>query len=432
MLHPSVSSQHLPSPILTAATAPAPVSGGTGCSGQCGSAPQAGSRGKSWLGSPTALSLPLPLAQTTGRSLGSPGHPAALTKAGADGAEQLPLCECSSCLCSAPGAAAAQHQLHQSSPSVLLPLPRAQHWTPAAWRSCSSSRPRLVPSSCQFPSPLSVKADVAMWMSGPAGAGGGCPGHWHGQGPRLQWGHRGHWALLVQELCLAGPWQICAARTACCPSPSRTCWLCSVSMAHPRRGSSGWQPSSMPAERSGRPWTAGCGAAGKPAHTAAGCPLEGPPPEDPLQAPPHPAVQGVDECHGEDQQAGEAGSTESGGQQATRGQPAPAPALAGAAWQHQQERGSYQDDCWEPGICLAPTLLSPAQELLLGVLALETGKVRCAHHPATASPAQPSFAAQRVLAASSHQQSHGAAAGKSSPTAAPSCTEARLWLGKAA
>lgn len=82
-------------------------------------------------------------------------------------------------------------------------------------------------------------------------------------------------------------------------------------------------------------------------------------------------------------------------------------------------------------ICLAPNLLSPPQELPLDVLALETGKVRCVHRPATASPAQPSFAAQRALAASSRQQSCGAAARKSSPTAALSCAETQVRLGKA-
>ncbi|XP_061211640.1 uncharacterized protein LOC133213446 isoform X1 [Neopsephotus bourkii] len=66
-------------------------------------------------------------------------------------------------------------------------------------------------------------------------------------------------------------------------------------------------------------------------------------------------------------------------------------------------------------ICLAPNLLSPPQMLTLDVLALETGKVRCVHHPATASPAQPSFAAQRSLAASSCQQSHGQQPGRAAP-----------------
>ncbi|XP_061301202.1 uncharacterized protein LOC133265055 isoform X2 [Pezoporus flaviventris] len=102
MLHPAVSSQHLPSPILAIPAAPAPLLGGTGCSGHYGSTPQVGSRGKSWLGSHTALSLPLPHAQTTGRSSGSPGDPAAIHQDGDEGAEWPPCCECPSCLCSVP------------------------------------------------------------------------------------------------------------------------------------------------------------------------------------------------------------------------------------------------------------------------------------------------------------------------------------------
>ena len=68
LLHPAVSSQHLPSPTLATAAASAPLPGGT-------------SRGKSWLGSHAALSPPLPCAQTTGRSAGSPGDPAAFHQA---------------------------------------------------------------------------------------------------------------------------------------------------------------------------------------------------------------------------------------------------------------------------------------------------------------------------------------------------------------
>ncbi|XP_061200872.1 uncharacterized protein LOC133207753 isoform X2 [Neopsephotus bourkii] len=53
------------------------------------------------------------------------------------------------------------------------------------------------------------------------------------------------------------PRETSAARMACCPSPFRTCWLCSVSTGHPRRGSAGRQPTSVPPTRSERPSIAG-------------------------------------------------------------------------------------------------------------------------------------------------------------------------------
>nr|XP_021142010.1 uncharacterized protein LOC110358100 [Columba livia] len=65
-----------------------------------------------------------------------------------------------------------------------------------------------------------------------------------------------HQALATGGFCLADPWQLSAAMTARCPSPSRTCWLSCRSTARPRRGSSGWRPASVPPGSCGRPWTA--------------------------------------------------------------------------------------------------------------------------------------------------------------------------------
>ena len=102
-LRPALSSQHLPSPVLTTAAALRSTAGRCpAASGQLASAPWAGRRGKRRLGSHTALALPLAPAQATRRSGGSPGDPAALHQAPAEGAEQPPCRECPSCLCSAP------------------------------------------------------------------------------------------------------------------------------------------------------------------------------------------------------------------------------------------------------------------------------------------------------------------------------------------
>ncbi|KQL61181.1 hypothetical protein AAES_00256 [Amazona aestiva] len=65
----------------------------------------------------------------------------------------------------------------------------------------------LVPSSCHLPSPLAVKVDVAMQL--------------------VSLGEDG------------------------------TCWLCSMSTGHPRRGSASRQPARAPSVRSGRPSTVG-------------------------------------------------------------------------------------------------------------------------------------------------------------------------------
>jgi len=58
-------------------------------------------------------------------------------------------------------------------------------------------------------------------QAGPAGGGGGCPGHLPGEGPGLLQRCPGHRALVPGGLSLAGPWQPSAARTERCPSPSR-------------------------------------------------------------------------------------------------------------------------------------------------------------------------------------------------------------------
>ena len=142
LLPPAVSIQPLPSPILTTAAAPAPLPGGSSHSRQRGSAPQAGSRGKSWLGSHTALSLPLPIHRPAEGVQGAqvtqlPSIRLVLKELRGRNAVSVPPASALP-----PGAAPDQHQLHRSSPSALFPLLRRRHWMPAAWRSCSSARLR--------------------------------------------------------------------------------------------------------------------------------------------------------------------------------------------------------------------------------------------------------------------------------------------------
>lgn len=66
----------------------------------------------------------------------------------------------------APGPAPAQHQLRRSSSSALFPLPRIQHWMPAAWRRCSSTRLRSGSLSLQsHPTPPLTQSQGLMQLT---------------------------------------------------------------------------------------------------------------------------------------------------------------------------------------------------------------------------------------------------------------------------
>jgi len=145
ILHPAVSSQHLPHPILVTTAVLCLTAGWyLGISGPVGSAPQSGRREERQLASLRDLSLPLPCAYTTRRRRGSSGDPVVVHQAATEGTvlQHSNVMRVTPVSTLPPDDNSAQHQVHHFSLSTIFALPRWQHYTSGVWRGWSRARQR--------------------------------------------------------------------------------------------------------------------------------------------------------------------------------------------------------------------------------------------------------------------------------------------------
>lgn len=143
LLRPAVSSQHLPSPVLTAAAALRPAAGRCpAAGGTSGVLPGLAGERKGGLGLTRLFLCPFPVHRPPEGVEGARVTQLPSIKllveelSGRDAVSAPP----GSAL--PPDAAPAQQRVPRFSPSALLPLPRRRRYAPAAWRGWSSARQR--------------------------------------------------------------------------------------------------------------------------------------------------------------------------------------------------------------------------------------------------------------------------------------------------
>ncbi|XP_061200881.1 uncharacterized protein LOC133207753 isoform X3 [Neopsephotus bourkii] len=189
---------------------------------------------------------------------GVQGDTAAIHPVRAEGAEGPQGCECPSCPCSAPRGCPSPASAAPLLTSCSFPLAQATTLDANSLEKLLQCQAQAC--AKQLPPPTSSSSDGGR---GHVDAGRSCRSRM-----RLPWPFARPGTSVAPEApgplgsactgALFGtPRETSAARMACCPSPFRTCWLCSVSTGHPRRGSAGRQPTSVPPTRSERPSIAG-------------------------------------------------------------------------------------------------------------------------------------------------------------------------------